>query len=260
MRGREAENILDILDKYKKRDDKLALVEKKRRNAYGYENDLPPRHAASDNDDGITSLAPDGDEIAIESTFDTSPRQTREDYGRILPEEVLHKNQKHFKTTLPENPYRVVMAQYTLSPSREFPDQPILQFWTWFRTLHLVPPEEPSKSIPEGLVRYDVADDMGDWCGTIVMDEQWINCGGLKSSADGTAKHDFIAISDAKAFTEEECEVWTFYVPKDREQSEWDLYNVMLLERDGFMWRRVAMGKVFKGAFAGSEWKEIVLG
>ena len=76
----------------------------------------------------------------------------------------------------------------------------------------------------------------------------------------GSAKHDFIAISEARAFTEEECEVWTYYVPKEREQSEWDLYYVMLLERDGYFWRRVAVGKAFKGAFAKREWKEIVLG
>ena len=71
------------------------------------------------------------------------------------------------------------MADYTPTPSNEFPDQPILQFWTWYSTLHLLPPndddgEGSTRRTTSGLVRCDIADDMGDWCGSIVVDEDWL--------------------------------------------------------------------------------------
>ena len=73
------------------------------------------------------------------------------------------------------------MADYTSAPSKEFPDQPILQFWTWHCTLHLVVPDKEDEGCeasviraPLELVRCDIADEMGDWCGTIVVDEDWI--------------------------------------------------------------------------------------
>ena len=31
-----------------------------------------------------------------------------------------------------------------------------------------------------------------------------------------------------KGFTPKECSVWTYYIPKKREESEWDLYFVLL--------------------------------
>ncbi|KLU92667.1 hypothetical protein MAPG_11611 [Magnaporthiopsis poae ATCC 64411] len=72
----------------------------------------------------------------------------------------------------------------------------------------------------------------------------------------------FIAISDAKALTMEECPVWNYYVPKEREESEWDLYHVVLLERDQerALWERKGLGKVFKAAFGQASWDEIKLG
>ena len=99
-----------------------------------------------------------------------------------------------------------------------------------------------------------MADEIGDWCGSLVADEEWMT----KSQR---SKHEFIAISEAKAFTKDECDVWTYYIPKEREQSEWDLYYVLLVERkDNMRWERVALGKVFRAAFANAEWKEIILG
>lgn len=180
-------------------------------------------------------------------------RQTYDDYGRILPIEVRTKNQKRFTMTLPENPYRVVMTEYTSAPDKEFPDQPILQFWTWSASLHIVAPEGLPAKTENGLCSYDIADDIGDWCGSIVLDEKWL-------SHTKASQHEFIAISEAKAFTEEECEIWTYYIPKEREQSKWDLYYVLLIEREGYKWQRVALGKVFKAAFSCAEWKEIILG
>ena len=177
-----------------------------------------------------------------------------DDYGRLLPENIADKKRKYFYSTLPENPYRVVMADYSSEPDKEFPDQPILQFWTWHTSLHLVPSENPGPTLGKGLSKYDIADEAGDWCGSLVLDEQWIK----KSQC---SKQKFIAISEAKAFTNDECGVWTYYIPKEREQSEWDIYYVLLIERkDNMRWERVALGKVFKAAFANAEWKEIVLG
>lgn len=177
-----------------------------------------------------------------------------DDYGRFISEGLPDYKAKCFHSTLPENPYRVVMADYSSEPDKEFLDQPILQFWTWHSSLHLVPSENPGPQPGKGLRRYDMADEIGDWCGSLVADEEWMT----KSQR---SKHDFIAISEAKAFTKDECDVWTYYIPKEREQSEWDLYYVLLVERkDNMRWERVALGKVFRAAFANAEWKEIILG
>ena len=177
-----------------------------------------------------------------------------DDYGRPITKDFTDIKVKRFSSILPENPYRVVMADYSSKPDQEFPDQPILQFWTWRTSLHLVPSENPAPKPGKGLCRYDIADETGDWCGSMVLDEKW-------AARSQRSKHDFIAISHAKAFTQDECDVWTYYIPKEREQSEWDLYYVLLVERKGGMrWERVALGKVFRAAFADAEWKEIVLG
>jgi hypothetical protein len=72
----------------------------------------------------------------------------------------------------------------------------------------------------------------------------------------------FIAISDAKTFTKEECPVWTYYIHKERDESEWDLYYVLLLERNAArgVWERAGLGKVFQAAFTERKWAEIKLG
>lgn len=176
-----------------------------------------------------------------------------DDYGRVVSDEIANNGQKHFRLTLPENPYRVVMAEYSSEPDKEFPDQPILQFWTWHTSLHLVPSDNPYSNLGNGLCRYDIADEIGDWCGSLVLDDRWIR-------NTEVSKHEFIAISEAKAFTQEECDIWTYYIPKERDQSEWDLYYVLLVERINMKWQRVALGKVFKAAFSNPEWKEIILG
>ena len=186
--------------------------------------------------------------------FSDEDESNFDDYGRVLPDIVALRNRKIFYSTLPENPYRVVMADYSSESDKEFPDQPILQFWTWHTSLHLVPSETPEPKLGKGLCRYYIADGIGDWCGSLVLDEQWI-----KKSQH--SEHDFIAISEAKAFAKDECDVWTYYIPKEREQSEWDLYYVLLVERkEKIRWERVALGKVFKAAFSHAEWKEIILG
>lgn len=52
------------------------------------------------------------------------------------------------------------------------------------------------------------------------------------------------------------------YIHKEREESEWNLYYVLLLERnqERALWERVGLGKVFRAAFVDAEWTEIKLG
>ena len=145
------------------------------------------------------------------------------------------------------------MTEYSFEPDKEFPDQPILQFWTWHTSLHLAPSDDPPPDCGSGLCRDDIADLVCDWRGSLVLDEQRIRDSKF-------SRHEFIAISEAKAFTQEKCGVRTYYIPKEREQSEWDLYYVLLVERKSVKWERVALGKAFKAAFANSERKEIILG
>jgi hypothetical protein len=154
-----------------------------------------------------------------------------------------------FRITLKEFPYQPVIAPFHPSLGGSKVNlMPILQFWTWHSFLHIhsPPPDE------SGLTRCNVADKFGDWCGSIVLDNRWVE-------NTKTAKHEFIAISEAKKFTDAECGTWSYYVPKEREESEWDLFFVLLIAWSDGRWERVGLGKVFKEAFRDATWKEIVL-
>ena len=116
----------------------------------------------------------------------------------------------------------------------------------------------------KGLIKFDISDAVGDWCGSILLDRNWVfKQEELENKVDGS-RRDFLAISDAKAFTEEECKTWTYYVPKERENSEWELFHVLLVEMRDRIWYRVALGKVFKQGFENAvgtkRWREIILG
>lgn len=183
-----------------------------------------------------------------------------DDYGRFKSQSMLRNTYSKFQRTFPENPYRVVVAEYQAEIDNEFPDQPLLQFWTWSAALRILPVTEGDGKLGNGLKRYDIADDVGDWCGSILLDEAW-----AVENVPRKPKHEFIAISEAEKFTPEECDVWTYYVPKERDQSSWDLYYVLLVEeRNSLVKQRVALGKVFRAAFENTaprqSWKEIVLG
>ena len=197
--------------------------------------------------------------------------QYEDAYGRELPPKVRYRGRKEFQQTLPENPFRVRLTEYSSKPNKDLPDQPLLQFWTFGTTLRIVNATNPVAGLGLGLRRYDITDATGDWCGSIVLDKDWVakQEASTKQSINGST-HEFIAISDAKAFTMEECNTWTYYIPKEREQSEWDLYYVLLIEtrrkENDPISRRVALGKVFQAAFENSpismdeQWKEIILG
>ncbi|KAG4267401.1 hypothetical protein FPRO04_12961 [Fusarium proliferatum] len=186
-----------------------------------------------------------------------------------------------FTLTLPEDPYNVLTTETTKTsiPSssiEEFPDQPFLQFFTWRAKFHVLRletqsnldlpqrsngVEAPQTEPVQHLCRCEISDQRGDKCGSVVVDSEWL---GNKENEQQTL-FEFIAISDAKDFTNEEFPDWTYYIPKERIESEWDLYFVLLVEfypEEG-IYRRVALGKVFKAAFTHlveKEWKEIILG
>lgn len=46
-------------------------------------------------------------------------------------------------------------------------------------------------------------DEIGDWCGSLILVKEWI----AKSQR---SNHEFIAISEAKAFEKDECDIWTY--------------------------------------------------
>lgn len=203
--------------------------------------------------------------------FDDVPsRDTHDGYGRpyrrLLPDgSQVPLVEYAFNLTLPEDPYHV----RTSAPRRptdglkEFPDQPFLQFLTWRASFHIVRSTESDvrdDDVGATRARCHIADRRGDKCGSIVVSKEWLE----KYEATGQTMFEFIAISDAKSFSQQEFPVWTYYLPKERVESEWDLFFVLLVEpfpEEG-IYRRVALGKVFQAAFTQSpdEWKEIILG
>lgn len=159
-------------------------------------------------------------------------------------------------------------------PSVEFPDQRYFQFHTWSAQLRLIPhgdDEDGNYVNPQNggiteefssMTRFDIADDTGDWVGTIMLDKGRIDAG---DHGYDNLQYEFLALSDAKSFTEQENPVWTYYIPKERHESQWDVYFVMMIERGrGGIASRVGLGKVFKAAFdnacgEGKAWKEMIL-
>lgn len=173
-----------------------------------------------------------------------------DDIGSIIPENP-------FGTIREPEPFvrRRARPEAETSPQASLPPySPLLQFCTLYVKLY-VSTRKSTPSLSNGLCVCDVADDYGDWCGSVTVPQTWID-------QHQNKRLDFIAISEARAFTMDECPVWTYYVPKERGESQWDIFYVLLLERDEehCSWERVALGKVFKAAFETAEWDEIQLG
>jgi hypothetical protein len=185
-------------------------------------------------------------------------RSTYKDkYGRQISV-TIPKKFPRFQAILPDNPFGVIRQKKTSESLSEVQYGPILQFFTWRTELHATSRKTTNQSSlksSNGLCMFDIVDDGRDWCGSILLPKDWIG------EREGSV-FPFIAISDAKSFTEEECPVWTFYIPKERDDSEWDLYFVFLLERntERGLWERAGLGKVFKPAFRNGDWAEIKLG
>jgi len=153
----------------------------------------------------------------------------------------------------------VIRQKESQEPGSTVQYRPILQFFTWRTelvvTTRKTTSQESTLKPSSRLSYFDIVDHNGDWCGSINLPKDWMGeqQGGV---------FPFIAISDAKAFTDDECPIWTYYIPKERDESEWDLYFVLLLERnkERGVWERVGLGKVFQPAFRKGTWDEIKLG
>ncbi|KAK7733322.1 hypothetical protein SLS53_008219 [Cytospora paraplurivora] len=184
-------------------------------------------------------------------------RPDTDDYGRETRSSVKGLRSDSFCGTIPDNPFGVNSVGFeTLS---QYSDQTVLQFWTWRAQFYVLRNNEATEeaSPGEGLVRCDVADENGDWCGHIVLNGNWIN------DWRQERKWHFIAISDARSFSKDECRNWSHYIPKDLEDVEWDLFFVLLIDwnSEKLVWERVGLGKVFQAAFDWSgQWSEILLG
>lgn len=157
-----------------------------------------------------------------------------------------------------------------------------LQFYTHsaFFTIDPVPPVRRSMStLNPSLHWYSLFDMEGDWCGTVLLDQTWVANGEqvltgehenlwlhkMTPAKSVRITYEFIAISEARDFSTEEHDSWTYYVPSDRIDSQWDLYYVLLIVTDanGIAERR-GLGKVFKDAFKrsvqpGYSWKEFMM-
>ena len=211
------------------------------------------------------------------------PPQGEDLFGRPIRDEVKGRNATEFTGILPDNPFGIIRGPFPEDRKDHARAMPILQFWTWrtefFVTIRRdkaasylmgntsptdpsgaqLPANGPEPHAPlSSLVQCDISDKGGDWCGAIMLPSTWITA----PKREGKTQHLFIALSDAKVFTNEECPVWNYYIPKEKDESEWDLYYVMLLQRnkERALWERVAVGKVFQAAFRGAVWDEIKLG
>lgn len=211
----------------------------------------------SDEDEAEGPNARSGNRTGAHNVEDSAGRDP---FGR--PWRHSDKSGTQFMKIIPDNPFGIIRGPFSRDQQHQDHSRamPILQFFTWHTWLYVRQAQVTGPSVDDAtsLAHYDIIDKAGDWCGSIM----------LPINRNNTRLQDvpqpFIAISDAKAFTREECPIWNYYIPKEREESEWDLYYVLLLQHDPErgLWERVALGKVFKTAFSPlvANWEEIKLG
>lgn len=185
------------------------------------------------------------------STYDTPDVDI---YGRPIKRDA--ECGTNFNQVLPDNPFGVHCGPFTTTSGfADAETMPVLQFSTWQKDLG-VSIQNPQSSTQNDnvLCQCDILDDLNLHCGLIKLPRSYI-----KDHVN--EKHFFVALADAKEFTEEEFE-WNNYINTSMEDSKWDLYFVLLLERneERAVWERVGLGRVFKAAFKDSDWKEITLG
>lgn len=193
-----------------------------------------------------------GDSPEVSTNLDTFGRSQRH------PD----KSGTDFKKIIPDNPFAIIRGPFSEDQQKDDHANvmPILQFFTWQTWLYVRRTQRTGLPTPNGgLARYDIIDKAGDWCGSIVLSGNNEDAATLQG-----ASQSFIAISDAKAFTREECQTWNYYIPKERDESDWDLYFVLLLQHNPSrgVWERAGLGKAFKAAFTPlvARWEEIKLG
>ena len=134
-----------------------------------------------------------------------------------------------------------------------------LQFWTWSAFLRL---GSSSGVFGSRIRRYTILDRSDEICGSVSLPDEFVN---RVDNGASRESFEFIATSDARIFFDEEMPEWTYYIPKEKHDSSWDLWYVILLEtdEDGIS-RRLGVGKVFKDAFhqsffPGMDWREFIL-
>jgi hypothetical protein len=203
--------------------------------------------------------------------------EVHDKYGRYV-KECERKNRllesEKFDLILDECPYGVdIIGSAHLdtdarSSSTE-KDLPYLQFKTWSAFFRIEEDCHPRSEDVKMFRRYSILDYKDDWCGTILLDKYWVELespGGRVPTRDLNVPLEFIALSDAKQFSDGEYGAWANYIPMARNESSWDLYYVMLIETKSDISTRVGLGKVFKEAFENScgqdgkkQWKEFIL-
>ncbi|KUI67801.1 hypothetical protein VM1G_03533 [Cytospora mali] len=118
--------------------------------------------------------------------------QATDEYGRKIRDSVQGRPSDSFHATIPDNPFGVTTVYFeTLHNS----NQTVLQFWTWHAEFYVLRSNEKTEAGEarradpgEGLVRCDIADENADWCGHILLNEDWMN-----EERDGQKWH-FIAL------------------------------------------------------------------
>ncbi|KAJ2901828.1 heterokaryon incompatibility protein [Zalerion maritima] len=140
----------------------------------------------------------------------------------------------------------------------------VLYFWTYTAFFQLsrqsMTGSAFASDLEPGLHRFGILDQNGDWCGTMVLDENWYNQVGRI--------FEFAAISEARDFSMEELDTWNYYIPGERKVSEWYLVYALLItwDKDRTVAERAGIAKIYQNAFRkssfppGSNWREIALG
>lgn len=200
--------------------------------------------------------------------------ETHDRYGRFVKDVAKERERRitksgKFELILAECPYGVdIIGNLDFDPdtrsSSTERDMPYLQFKTWSAFFRIELSDTAGDTI---FRRYSILDYKDDWCGTILLDKLWVELDGVPTTRDLNIPLEFIALSDAKQFSEGEYGAWANYIPMTRKESSWDLYYVMLIETKSDISYRVGLGKVFKEAFEKNccrqeteRWKEFILG
>lgn len=173
-------------------------------------------------------------------------------------------NRKEFYKSVPSFKPDIMEIDNELPEDPKVRDTEYLQFWTWSGYFRLSMQRlSNSSNLGPGLSRFEILDNKDDFCGTIVLPDRWHDKQANASGSDSI--FEFIAISEAKDFAPDEFDGWTYYVPKERDQREWDLWYVLLVEKvDDVVVKRAGLGKIFQEAFQnsyapGKEWKEFIM-
>jgi len=171
-------------------------------------------------------------------------------------------NRSVFYKKMPDSNLAIMDLDHIIPEDPTFRTIEFLQFWTWSAFFYISPVMIKASNLNKGLSRFNILDYKEDICGTIILPDDWelrVEHGGLKRT------YEFVAISEARDFTAEEYDGWTYYIPKEREESKWDLWYALMVEYvDGVVVNRIGLGKVFKEAFENScepgiEWREFIM-